>query len=222
MGNSKNANRKAIEMGNAKMLAAWKQGVALSSADGKRPNMVAIRQASGGSASEAERLRKYRAMSQRITEPELRRITAWCLEFERAWGPTFLCVLSRIGQKKIRQRIAKDAIEQRLGLVELKRMVRIEKGSPDSIKSPTTRVGRRRSLDWTQPTNVLDEIHQVCRVFLTFANDIRRVTEERPKNSAVVKLLLKMKPRVDKAEEAIKRLQLDCDAVLKPRRKVAR
>ncbi len=200
------------------MLAAWKQGIAVSSADGKRTNRVAIRKASGGNISEAERLRKYRSMSEQIKRAELTQITQWCIDFDRAWGPTLLCELSKIHTKKDRQKIAKNAIEQGLGLVELKRMVRLAKGSPASIKSPTTRVGRQRTLDWTQPTNVLDEIHQVCGVFLTFANDIRRVVGAGPKKSAVVKLLQTMMPQVETVEEAISRFQIECDAKLRTRR----
>ena len=55
-----------VKAGNAKILAAWKQGSKLTSFDGKRPNTAAIKKASGGNASEAEKLRKSRAMSKRI------------------------------------------------------------------------------------------------------------------------------------------------------------
>jgi hypothetical protein len=228
MANSKKANRKMIEMGNAKMLAAWKQGIAVSSPDGKRPNRVAIREASGGSISEAERLRKYRAMSVRIGKAELTQITKWCIEFDRAWGPTLLCELSKIPTMKVRQKTARRAIKEGIGLVELKRVVRLAKRSPKqdvrltkkspgSVKRKTTRVGRHRTLDWTQPTDVLDEIHRVCQGFLMFAIDIDRVTNSDSTIAAVVKLLQEMKPQVAAAKGAIRRLQKDCDAELKAR-----
>ncbi len=114
MGNSKSADREMIKKGNANMLKAWNEGSKLSSPDGERPDMRAIRRASEGNASKAERLRKYRAMSVRIGKDELKQITDWCIEFERAWGPTFLCELSKVREKKHRQQIARITIKQRL------------------------------------------------------------------------------------------------------------
>ncbi len=107
-GELKSADREMIKKGNANMLKAWNEGSKLSSPDGERPDMRAIRRASEGNASKAERLRKYRAMSVRIGKDELKQITDWCIEFERAWGPTFLCELSKVREKKHRQQIARN------------------------------------------------------------------------------------------------------------------
>jgi hypothetical protein len=117
-----------VRAGNKKMRLAWKQGIKFTVTDvhvKKRPDSGAIKKASRGKPSKAEKLRKYRAMSTQIDSDELSQICKWCRSNKRAWGPTLLCELSRVTEKQVRKRIAKHAIEKRLGLVDLKRMVRL-------------------------------------------------------------------------------------------------
>jgi hypothetical protein len=210
-----------VEAGIKKMKAAWNKGIEFTVTDAngkKRSNSAAIKTACKAdllkAASKAEKFRKYRAMSTRIGKEELQRIFNRCRKSNRAWGPTLLCELSRIPEKEDRERIAKSAIEKGLGLVDLKRMVRLEIGSPKSIKSETARVGRKRTLDWSDPKIVADEIHQVCRAFLTFANDIHRENTKKDKSPGVKKLFRKVIPDIKKTEVAINKLQSKCVVTL--------
>jgi len=206
----KPASAKDISDGNVKMRAARKRGNEISKTLGPWSGFRAMQTESGGSASEAEKLRKYRAMSTRIGEDELKQITKWCIDHKRAWGPTLLCELSRIPEKVDRERIAKNAIEKRLGLVDLKRMVRLEIGPLGDIDSEKPRVGRKRKLDWKVAANIKDEIHQVCRVFLTFANDIYIENSKKGKRSSGKTLLERIIPHIKTTEAAIRALQTEC------------
>lgn len=213
-----------VEKGIDSMRVAWNKGIkfTITDSNGKeKPDSAAIKKACKGdankAASEAEKLRKYRAMSTRIKEEDLNQIFNWCRESNRAWGPTLLCELSSIPGTTARMRIAKHAIKHRMGLVDLKRMVRLKKGSPNSIRSKTARVGRKRTLDWSDPKIVADEIRQVCRLFLTFANDMHREHAKKGKSPDVKKYFRRIMQHIKTTEAAIRALQTEC--VVEPPKK---
>ena len=67
------------------------------------------------------KMRKYRAMSQRITQKELETICTLCLKHVRALGRTFLVAFTPSRKIAVRRELIKQTIKEHWGLSELKR-----------------------------------------------------------------------------------------------------
>ncbi|QDU59564.1 hypothetical protein Pan216_03940 [Planctomycetes bacterium Pan216] len=159
-----------VKKGNKRMWDAWKQGRELIGEVGMFAGYGAMKEVADGNASIAERLRKYRAMANRISEKELGTICERCRASSRAWGPTFLVELSRLPGRRERNDVAKSAIRDRWGVAELKRRVRLML-DPRKV---STRVGRNRRLDWTSEAEILHEIKRLCVTWIRFKSELEQ------------------------------------------------
>lgn len=170
-----------IELANAKMRQAWQDGRELVERFDARATYGAMKELSGGDKSTAQRHWTYRKMASRITQNELEAICELTLRHGKCWGPTFLVTLSRVETRQERWKLAKIAIEEQMGLIEFQRLVRLRL-PPQNTARRTTRVGRKRRLNWQDEAAILDEMCQLCLSWLHFHEDLRASPspEQRP------------------------------------------
>jgi len=182
-----------IREGNGRMWAAWRLGKEVQEALSERADYGAMKEMSCDNASEAEKLRTYRAMARRVSEKELSDICAMCEKHGKKWGPTFIVALARITKATDRRRVAESVIRKRLGLREVNRQIRIAIARKDvrnvtsSAAEPAkqnrkkaTRVGRKRGLDWTSEAEIMDEIREMCLTWERFQEDLMANTGDDP------------------------------------------
>ena len=105
-----------VQRKNEEMRAAWELGRDLVERLGMRADYGSMLAEADFNLSQAEKLRKYRGMANRISEQELNRICKLCVANGRAWGPTYLVTLSRLGTPAERRRMAKMAIAECWGI----------------------------------------------------------------------------------------------------------
>ena len=105
-----------VQRKNEEMRAAWELGRDLVERLGMRTDYGSMLAEADFNLSQAEKLRKYRGMANRISEQELNRICKLCAANRRAWGPTYLVTLSRLENSGgASPRWRKSAIEERWG-----------------------------------------------------------------------------------------------------------
>ena len=191
------------------MLAAWKLGREVTNEIGMRSGYGAMRDKTNGDISEAEKLRKYRAMSDRITEKELEQIASWCVQHRTAWGPTHLCELRRVRLKRDRQKIALESIRNAYGLIELKRAIRLLNRSNGMNANPAG-VGRKRLLDWSRPAAVLDETQRICDRFLAFTSDLSSLADSDEDLEETMDSVKRIQKQLNSATVSLERLKKRC------------
>ncbi|QGJ69938.1 Hypothetical protein PBC10988_16270 [Planctomycetales bacterium 10988] len=202
MASSATAVSPEVKEANEKMKEAWELGRDLLDQLGMKANYGAMKSAASGEISTAEKYRKYRSMANRITEKELEAICKMCEKENKIWGPTFLVELSRLRTSKDRRQLAKNAIREGWGLIEFKRQIRLMIG-PGSVSS---RVGRKRKVDWTDEAEILDELAQMCHGWTRFAAEIQ-VNTSTENNSGLELLTKSLRERFEEASEQILDLQ---------------
>lgn len=161
------------------MMAAWQEGRELLDRLGPRAKSGTMLEASGQDLSEAERLRKRRAVASRLTEKEVQEICDRCEKYSRPWGPQYLVALSRLPKASERRKIVTLALQEGWGLKELQRRIRVElaqSGTP--ARRNRLGAGRRRKIDWTNPNEIADEIERMATSWLHFSEELEAAAIE--------------------------------------------
>ncbi len=185
------------------MWTAWKQGRSLLADLGKRAAYGAMKEKTDGNASQAERLRTYRAMAQRISESELSTICGLCELHGKAWGPTFLVALSRLGTARERREMSKLAIREGWGLAEVQRRIKRNLGP----QKDATRVGRKRHVNIMDKADILDQINSLCVGWIRFAAQLEQDDVEVGEKAGLELLPAKLRKQVAEVTKRIAALQ---------------
>jgi len=168
-----------IQKANTKMMTAWQEGRGLLDRLGPRAASGAMIEESGQDLSEAERLRKLRAMASRMTEIEVKEICRRCKHAGRAWGPQFLVALCRLPKRAERGKVVTVALKEGWGLKELKRRIRValsQSGTP--ARSKRLSAGRRRKIDWSIPHEIADEVEGMANSWLHLRDEMEAAAFE--------------------------------------------
>lgn len=162
-----------VQEANAKMMAAWKEGRELLDRLGPRAKSGTMLEASGQDLSEAERLRKLRAVASRMTEKEVKEICNRCEKAVKPLGPQFLVALSRLPTRAERRKAVTQVLKLDWGLKELQRFVRVQMtGSSESHPRNRRQAGRHRKLNYLNPAEVRDEIEGMCVSWQRFHREL--------------------------------------------------
>ena len=196
----------SINMGNAAMWTALNLGVELRKELGLRSDYGAMKAKTKGDESQAEKMRKYRAMATRITRSELKDISELTQLHGKALGPTHLVALSRLTKVGERRKIAKVAIREGWGLAELQRRMRRQLGP----QKDATVVGRKRQIDLMSETAILEQISGLCLSWIRLNTQLQQ-TEDLPGKSGLSLLPQKLREQFTEASILIAKLQQRTD-----------
>ena len=159
-----------------------------------------------GDDSKAEKMRKYRAMSQRITRKELDTICGLCLTHHRALGTTFLVAITPIKNIAKRKALIKQTINEDWGISELKSQVRRIKGDAQDKKH----VGRKRRVDLLSEIAILEQIAKLCLSWTRF-NDQLKGPGDRSKKKGLALLPNNLQNQLTEISTQIEELQKRID-----------
>ena len=204
------AKRKAsitkVEEVNKSMRQAWKTGWAFHEQFGMQSEYGKMKKDFKGGASEAEKMRKYRGMSQTITEEELDTICELCLEHNKALGTTFLVAISAIKNIAQRKALIKQAINKDWGISELTIQVRRINGDAQDKKH----VGRKRRVDLSSEITILEQLAKLCLSWTRF-NDQLKDPGDRSKKQGAALLSTDLQKRLTEISTRIAELQKRID-----------
>jgi len=184
------------------MWAAFDLGEELCKELGMRSEYGAMRNLTGGDASQSEKMRKYRAMAKRITHSELGDICELTQLHGKAWGPTHLVALSRLTKVSERRKIAKVALREGWGLAELQRRIRRLLGP----QKDATVVGRKRHIDLMSETDILEQINALCLSWIRLNTQLQQ-TEDLPGKLGLELLPMKLREQFIEASTLIVKLR---------------
>lgn len=201
MSNSGHTSR-AITTANKKMQEAWEQGQKLYQDLGGRSGYGSMKKRSGGNVSQADKMRKYRAMARRITQKELKTICKLCLQHGKPWGPTYLVTLSRLNSEADRRKLAEKALQDDWGLSELQHQVRRSIGPVRDSRV----VGRKWRGDLTSEAAILDRISRLCVSWIRL-NDLLEASSKLSNKEGLALLPEKLRERFTDVSERIANLE---------------
>ena len=184
------------------MWEAWQLGHELLEELGERSTYGAMKERAADNPSLAEKLRKYRAMANVMTEAELETICELCEQHGKAWGPTFLVALGRLPRVRDRRKLAKQAIRNGWGLDELQRRIRREIGPQRDAKL----VGRKRQVDLMSETAILEQIQGLCLSWIRLNTQLQQ-TSDRPAKAGLALLPKKLREEFTEVATLIAELQ---------------